>query len=436
MISDDTIREELNRLARQGVGSPAPDSDGIVRRAHRIQRRRAAAGVAAVACLVVVVVGAGLSLGRTGAAPAPAPGSSIKPGPSSTAPPAAVGVRVTWVRSEQVAGHPPSQTLFVDAGRGAQRVTSVENAALIPGGFLDDGRTVVWASGNGEPAPYAQALSADGKPEGSPRQLIGGRLIGSQAILSIPTGGIAMRVLPKSTSSEYHLLRMVAAEVIASDVAIPEGEFTLLTADATGVVAAFPQPNGAVEVRHISWDGTVGALITTIDACASGEAPAIVAPEDETGPRQLGLSVAPCDPTTAAGRAGGYVLVAALDATNGSTPAAPMRLIGWTGLVDSLWWDEAGTLHVHAFTRIDANQDVADPRSYAWAGTGDTLTPDGLDELLFRLSPAGGGQVLEVTLASTAPQPVYDLLVQASVRLSGGATRAVFTGIAGQFVVR
>ncbi len=86
MSSDDTISDELRRLALQGVGSPVPDTERILRRARHLRTRRAATG-AIVAVCVAAVVGVGLSGRTVGAHPRPGP-IATGPTPSDTPTPA------------------------------------------------------------------------------------------------------------------------------------------------------------------------------------------------------------------------------------------------------------------------------------------------------------------------------------------------------------
>jgi hypothetical protein len=442
--TEQEFRDRLTQLARSAGGVPQADLPAIMRRAGRLRRRRALTAVAVAAC-AALLVGTTVELVRPQPRPRPGPISSGTPTPTASTSPTAsssppvrtADARFAWVVSSDPAGSPPQSVLFVDTGSGARAVRTLSNAVVLPGGFLDRGRTVLWAEGNGDAGPYALALTPDGRPAGAPRPLLNGAMVGEGGILAIPGGGIALRVLGSAAGAD-RLVRMGDRERVLSDVAVSGGPFVLLAADAGGVVAGFDASSGGTLVRHVAWNGSAGPVLATLGVICPAVPNLVTLASNSrfwqlaginSADTRVAIAVPGCDSQAVGGTAGSLALVAALDGTG-----TPTQLTGWTGLPSSLWWDRSGALHLHTFALVDSQGKQSAPRSYQWDGTGHAVIPDGLDRVLLRLPNAIGVQELQVDLASTAAATPTNQLVRATLTPPNGYTRAVVTGLATSFI--
>jgi hypothetical protein len=266
------LRAQMDQTARRVAPAVADPTAAILRRARRTQRRRAvaAAGTAVVVAAAVVVAGAAL---RTQAEHTPGPIQSPSPSVTTTGPAPAPAV-MPWVAytADGPSGGEPKTDLHVLTPAGDHVVHEAGNAAVIVGGFLDGGRTLVYAEGNGDPAPWALSLGPDGTAVGSPRPLLGGSALVDFAIRPVLGGsGVAMRVLPAHGSQTGRLVRLGEHATVVSDVPIPDPS-NLLLATERGALMAFRTGGSATTVvRMVGWDGSLGAPLGTVSgACPGG----------------------------------------------------------------------------------------------------------------------------------------------------------------------
>ena len=232
-------------------------------------------------------------------------------------------------------------------------IRSAENAAITPGGFVDDGRTVIWLEGNGEPGPMAATLSVSGALVGTPWQPLGAdAMVGGTGIMPVAGGtGVAMHLLPDSSHPAERLVRLGAGAKTVSTADLP-GTSWLLAASDSGAVLGFLGSDGGFTIRTVGWDGSLHPVLGTIPAVCAGDrtgggllnGPLRPGPVTGSDPgRFLAVAVPTCSSNSTVAWAGATIRVFPLDgAPNLTLPTAS------SGGVDSLWWNAAEGLSWHA----------------------------------------------------------------------------------------